>query len=56
MWLLEVTVQGHEVLWDVECNRRFVTENEDDLDQGKCSARKRELNYIEGKIRIVHVR
>lgn len=29
MWLLEVTEQGQKVLWDVVCNRRFVTENED---------------------------
>lgn len=29
MWLFVVTEQGHEVLWDVVCNRIFVTENED---------------------------
>lgn len=27
VWLLEVTEQGHKVLWDVVCNRRFDTEN-----------------------------
>lgn len=40
LWLLEVTVQGHKVLWDVVCNRGCLTETEDEQNQEKCNAKK----------------